>query len=219
MCWIWNWKKKNRQIDDGTRENQYFNKFQSIFFSKKKTTKILFKNKSFWNVVLVCHFKGGKIPFDTFIATHDTMNYFNCFFFGASVWMQVVIGNKLAINLINSKSYWFDGCLIRTVKIYGFYPSWKARKRQKITHRFDTDWDWTTKLELKDYHIRFTGLKLYRNQFELCECGCVRVYRCRCNIWSKHHSHLKSQRYVKHDTVTWVQIHGSWISKWKTAQS
>lgn len=89
--------------------------------------------------------------------------------------MQVVIGNKLAINLINSKSYWFDGCLIRTVKIYGFYPSCKARKRRKITHRFETDWDWTTKLELKDYHIRFTGLKLYRNQFELCECGCVRV--------------------------------------------
>lgn len=36
LCWIWNWKKKNRQIDDGTREKQYFNKFQSIFFSKKK---------------------------------------------------------------------------------------------------------------------------------------------------------------------------------------
>lgn len=29
-------KKKNRQIDDGTREKQYFNKFQSIFFLEKK---------------------------------------------------------------------------------------------------------------------------------------------------------------------------------------
>lgn len=161
----------------------------------------------------------SKIPFDTFIATHDTMNHFNCFFC-ASVWMQVVIGNKLAINLINSKSYWFDGCLIRTVKIYGFYPSCKARKRQKITHRFDTDRDWTTKLELKDYHIRFTGLEALSEPIWIMRVwmrSCV--YRCRCNIWSKHHSHLKSQRYVKHDTVTWVQIHGSWISKWKTAHS
>lgn len=82
LCWIWNWKKRIDKLMMAPEKNSISTNFNRFFFSKKKTTtKILFKNKSFWKVALVCHFEGGKIPFDTFIATHDTMNYFNCFFF------------------------------------------------------------------------------------------------------------------------------------------